>query len=131
MLKVLKVSDVRFIALLAKAARMQSDELLGNVAEADFGEPVPSRGDHNVLASLGLEDLPAGASQRDLLSGAVNRLSGAALHELRVCAHRTGTSLSQDLRPRPVGGGIAGHGRTGGNDRRKSRSARSPFQSAL
>jgi len=82
MLKVLNFSQVRFIALLAKAARMQGDALLGNVAEVDFGEPVPSRGDHNVLASLGLEDLPAGASQRDLLKAAINRLPGVAVHEL-------------------------------------------------
>jgi hypothetical protein len=82
MLKVLNISQARFIALLAKAARVQSDALLGNVAEADFGEPKPSRGDHEILSSLGLEGAAVGTSQRDLLREAINRLPGAALHEL-------------------------------------------------
>lgn len=81
-MKVLNISQVRFIALLAKAARMERDALLGNVPEEDFAEPKPSRGDHNVLASLGLEDLPVGTSQRDFLKAAINRLPGAALYEL-------------------------------------------------
>ncbi|NRP74850.1 hypothetical protein ILFOPFJJ_05773 [Ensifer psoraleae] len=66
MLTVLNLSKVQFIALLAKAARMERDALLGNVPEEDFAEPKPSRGDHNVLASLGMEDIPVATSQRDL-----------------------------------------------------------------
>lgn len=82
MLTVLNISQVRFIALLAKAVRMESGALLGNVPEEDFAEPKPSRGDHDTLASVGLEDLPVGTSQRDFLKAAINRLPGAALYEL-------------------------------------------------
>lgn len=82
MLKVLNPSQTRFIALLAKAARAQGDALIGKIAEEDFGEPKPSRGNQDLRANLDLEDLPVDATQNDLLKEAVNRLPGAALQEL-------------------------------------------------
>ena len=48
MLKELNVDQVRFVALLAKAARAQRDDLLGNVAEDDLADVKAARGEHNL-----------------------------------------------------------------------------------
>ncbi|NGO56178.1 DUF3775 domain-containing protein [Allomesorhizobium camelthorni] len=82
MLKDLNVDQARFIALLAKAARMQRDTLLGNVPEEDLGELTPARGEHNPAAGLGFEPLPPDASQTVLLSEAIASLSERARREL-------------------------------------------------
>ena len=63
MLTALNVDQARFVALLAKAARTQRDELLGNVAEADLSPIKAARGEHNPTAELGFEPLRTRASQ--------------------------------------------------------------------
>lgn len=44
--------QARFVALLAKAARMQRDASIGHVAEEDLGGIEPVRGEHNPAAGL-------------------------------------------------------------------------------
>ncbi len=82
MLKHLNVDQARFVALLAKTARMQRDQFLGNVAEDDLGGIKPGRGEHNPTGALGLEPLPADASQPAALREAIDILSEAARGEL-------------------------------------------------
>ncbi len=65
MLKVLNVDQARFIAVLARTARTQRDSVFGHVAEEDLGGVTPGRGEHNPTAELGLDPLPAEASQPD------------------------------------------------------------------
>jgi hypothetical protein len=84
MLKELRVDQARFIALLGRTARTQRDALLGNVAEDDLGGMTPGRGEHNPTAELGLEPLPANASQLDALRDAITSLSDMARRELYV-----------------------------------------------
>ena len=47
MLKELNVDQARFVALLAKTARAQRDDLLGNVPEDDLADLKAARGEHN------------------------------------------------------------------------------------
>ncbi len=82
MLKDLNVDQARFIALLARTARTQRDELLGNVAEEDLDGLTPGRGEHNPTAELGLEPLAAEASQTAALGEAIASLSATARQEL-------------------------------------------------
>jgi hypothetical protein len=82
MLKELNVDQTRFIALLAKTARMQRDALLGKVAEAGLGGATPGRGAHNPTAELGLEPLPADDSQVAALRDAIASLPAPARQEL-------------------------------------------------
>ncbi|MFZ3179236.1 MAG: DUF3775 domain-containing protein [Methylocystis silviterrae] len=82
MLKELTVDQARFIASLAKAARVQRDELLGNVAEKDLDAVQPGRGEHNPTAAFGFEPVPAGAPQISALRDAIAILSAAARCEL-------------------------------------------------
>jgi len=83
MLKALTVNKASFVALLAKAARAQQDALLGRVAERDFGEISPAKGEHNPTAALGFEPLVAeNAPQIVALSDALNTLSSTARSEL-------------------------------------------------
>ena len=58
MLKRLNVDQARFIATLAKVARAQRDEFLGNVPEDDLNGSTSGRGEHNPTAELGFEALP-------------------------------------------------------------------------
>jgi hypothetical protein len=51
MLKDLNVDQARFVAILAKAARTQRDQFLGNVPEDALGGVKPGRGEHNPTAS--------------------------------------------------------------------------------
>jgi len=53
MLKELNVDQACFVALLAKAARAQRDDLLGDAAEDDLAELKAARGEHNPTAALG------------------------------------------------------------------------------
>lgn len=78
----LNVDQARFIALLAKTARMQRDALLGNVAEDDLDGLIPGRGEHNPTAQLGFEPLPPEASQTTALRDAIASLSETACREL-------------------------------------------------
>ena len=82
MLTTLNVNQARFIALLTRTARMQRDAVLGNVAELDLGAVMPGRGEHNPTTELGLEPLPAEASQPAALREAIASLSIPARNEL-------------------------------------------------
>jgi hypothetical protein len=82
MLKDLNVDQARFIAILAKTARMQRDALLGNVAEDDLGGSTPGRGEHNPTAELGLDPQPVGALPTAPLRDAIAALSPVARSEL-------------------------------------------------
>jgi hypothetical protein len=83
MLKELDVDQARFIALLAKTARMQRDALLGNVAEEDLDGVTPGRGERNPTVELGLEPLPPDVSRpAEALREAINALSEPARREL-------------------------------------------------
>lgn len=81
-LKDLTVTQARFIAMLARTARVQRDTLLGNVPEEDLGEFTPARGEHNPAADLGFEPLPPDASPTVLLNEAIASLSERARREL-------------------------------------------------
>lgn len=70
------------IAALAKIARDARDTFLGNVPEADLGEPPAARGEHNPTAGLGFSPLPRNAPPLQALQDAVNALSRAARSEL-------------------------------------------------
>jgi len=82
MLTALNVDQARFVALLAKAARAQRDNLLGNTAEDDLAPLTAARGEHNPTALLGLEPLRPGASQIEALQEAIASLSPQARSEL-------------------------------------------------
>src|SRR5208283_455617 len=62
----------------------QRDKLLGNVAEKDFGEPNPSRGEHNPTALLGFEPLSPDAEQLTALREAIGSLTAEGRAELHV-----------------------------------------------
>ena len=82
MLKRLNVDQARFIATLAKAARAQRDEFLGNVPEDDLDGSTPGRGEHNPTAELGFEASPPKDLQAAALREAIATLSSAARAEL-------------------------------------------------
>ena len=84
MLKDLNVDQARFIALLAKTARMQRDAILGNVAEVDLDGVTPGRGEHNQTAELGLETFAteSDSSPAAALREAIASLSPTARQEL-------------------------------------------------
>ena len=82
MLTALNVDQARFVALLAKAARTQRDELLGSVSEADLAPIKPARGEHDPTAGLGFEPLRQAAPQATALREAVASLSAQARCEL-------------------------------------------------
>lgn len=82
MLTALNVDQARFVALLAKAARAQRDDLLGNTAEDDLAPLNKARGEHNPTALLGLDPLRPGASQTEALRDALAALSTEARLEL-------------------------------------------------
>lgn len=82
MLNELDPNEARTIATLAKAARVERDELLGNVAEGDLDSVRPGRGEHNPAAGLGLEPLPVDSPQVQALRNAIAALSAAARCEL-------------------------------------------------
>jgi len=82
MLKALNVDQARFIALLARTARIQRDAVLGNVPEATLGGTTPGRGEHNPSAEFGYEPLAPDATQTTALHEAIASLSEAARQEL-------------------------------------------------
>ncbi len=82
MLKELNADQARFLAILATAARIQRDELLGNVAEEDLDAGQPGRGEHNPTAVLGFEPLSTDAAQISALRDAIATLSVSARCEL-------------------------------------------------
>jgi hypothetical protein len=82
MLKALNPDQANFVALLAKAARLQRDQLLGNVAEGDLAESKGARGEHNPTATLGFEPVSQEAPQLAALREAITGLSSAGRSEL-------------------------------------------------
>jgi len=82
MLRELNVDQARFVALLAKAARAQRDDVLGNVAEADLTDLKAARGEHNPTAALGFDPVRVNAPQTAALREAITRLSPTARAEL-------------------------------------------------
>ena len=82
LLKDLNVDQARFIALLARFARMGRDARLGHLAEGDLDGLKPARGEHNPTAELGFLPVSAEASATVTLRDAVATLSGAARREL-------------------------------------------------
>lgn len=82
MLKELNVDQARFIALLAKTARIQRDAMLGHVAERSLDGTAPGRGEHNPSAELGYDPVSAQAPQTTQLREALASLSEAARREL-------------------------------------------------
>jgi hypothetical protein len=82
LLKHLNVNQARFIALLAKFARMGRDARLGHVTEQDLDGVEPARGEHNPTAELGFMPVSAAASATMTLRDAVATLSAAARREL-------------------------------------------------
>lgn len=98
-LEALEVRQAQFIAILARAARRQRDELLGNVAEEDLGETQPARGEHNPTGALGFEPLPPDAPQISALRAAIADLSPAARCELHALMRiGQGHLAAKDLR---------------------------------
>jgi Protein of unknown function (DUF3775) len=82
MLKELNRDQAQFVAVLAKAARMQRDAAIVEVREADLSETKPARGEHNPTADLGFVALPEDASQLMMLREAVDGLTPAGRSEL-------------------------------------------------
>jgi hypothetical protein len=82
MLKELNRDQVHFVAVLAKAARMQRDAFIAGVSEDELGETKPARGEHNPTAALGFTAFPEDASQVTALREAIETLSSAGRTEL-------------------------------------------------
>jgi hypothetical protein len=82
MLNELNADQAQFVAVLAKAARMQRDSALAEVREADLTETTPARGEHNPTADLGFVALPEDASQLTMLREAVGALTPVGRSEL-------------------------------------------------
>jgi len=59
MLYELEVLEARRIADLAMDARKLRDRLVEKVPDADLGEPVPARGEHNPTGSIILDGVGA------------------------------------------------------------------------
>lgn len=89
MLKELNVDQARFVAILAKAARVQRDEVLREVGEKVLVDVKPARGEHNPAATVGLESLRSDATQTAALRDAIDSLSLGARSEL-YCLMRIG-----------------------------------------
>jgi hypothetical protein len=82
MLKELNRDQAQFVAVLAKAARMERDAFLVEVRESDLTETKPARGEHNPTADLGFVAVPEDASQLMMLRDAVDALTPAGRSEL-------------------------------------------------
>ncbi len=78
----LNVDQVRFIALLARAARTQRDTSLGHIADKDLDGAEAARGEHNPTGELGFDPLSAQNTQLAALSSALDTLTPAARSEL-------------------------------------------------
>jgi hypothetical protein len=82
MLKALNPDQAHFVALLAKAARVQRDRVLGNVAEDDLIESKAARGEHNPTAEIGFAPVPPESSPVTALRDAIAGLSPEGRVEL-------------------------------------------------
>ena len=81
-LKDLNLDQVRFIALLANAARTQRDASLGHVVERDLDGTRAARGEHNPSAELGFDPVSSQDQQLAALRNALDTLTSAARSEL-------------------------------------------------
>jgi uncharacterized protein DUF3775 len=81
-LKELNTDQARFVALLAKAAREQRDAMLGHIADRDLDLATVARGEHNPVAALGLDPVPAQDTQLLALRDALAALTPNARSEL-------------------------------------------------
>jgi hypothetical protein len=82
MLNELNRDQAQFVAVLAKAARMQRDAAIAEVREADLTETKAAGGEHNPTADLGFVALPEDASQLTMLREAVGALTPVGRSEL-------------------------------------------------
>jgi hypothetical protein len=82
MLRELNADQARWIAILAKAARMARDQLLGNVSEQDLARTTPTRGERNPLSAIGLDALPSETTTAAALQEAIASISPGARSEL-------------------------------------------------
>ncbi len=82
MLKSLNPNQASFVAILAKAARLQRDELLGHVTEEGLVDSKGARGEHNPTAELGFDPLVSDAPQIATLRDAIAALSPESRSEL-------------------------------------------------
>jgi hypothetical protein len=84
LLKALNPDQARFVALLAKAARMQRDQFLGNVPDEGLAEVNAARGEHNPTSALGFAPVSPGALPLTALRDAVAELPPEGRAELYV-----------------------------------------------
>jgi hypothetical protein len=84
MLKDLNVDQARFVALLAKAARVQRDAMLGHGPDKDLDGTKASRGERNPTATLGYDPLPDEDRQLSALRDALDALTSMERSELYV-----------------------------------------------
>lgn len=84
MLKALNTDQVRFVALLAEAARIAREKLLDNIAEdqLESAEEKPARGEHNPTAALGFAPLGPDAPEILALGEALASLPPTGRAEL-------------------------------------------------
>lgn len=76
MLHELDILEAQNIADLALDARKVRDRLLEEIPDADLGEPVPSRGQHNAGSEIVLDDVLATAAEFVVLRDAIDALPG-------------------------------------------------------
>jgi hypothetical protein len=81
-LESITTEQVEQIATLAKAVRRAQDDSLAELTERNLREPKPARGEHNPVAAVGVEPLPAAHPARVNLINAIAALSDAAHAEL-------------------------------------------------
>ena len=82
MIEVLNTDQVRFVAILAKAARSQRDEMLRRIKEQELAEVTAGRGEHNPTTMLGLEPVDSDATPRAALQDAIASVPPEARAEL-------------------------------------------------
>jgi hypothetical protein len=82
MLERMAIEEVKRIAGLAKAAREARDLMLEKISDEALGQPAPARGEHNPMATLGLDPLPAEHPARRALNEAIDGLPPGARCEL-------------------------------------------------
>jgi Protein of unknown function (DUF3775) len=82
MLKELNRDQAHFVAVLAKAARMQRDAFIARVSDDDLAETKSARGEHNPTAALGFTAFPEDAPQVTALREAIDTLSPTGRTEL-------------------------------------------------
>ena len=82
MIESLNTDQVHFVAILAKAARTQRDEMLRRIKEQELAEVTTGRGEHNPTTMLGLEPVRSDAAPRAALQDAITSVSPDARAEL-------------------------------------------------